>query len=139
MRWKTLVEALTWVMVLVVALAVLAGVTWGVAKLTGVSYSDTAKAVQGIGTLAAIVGGGLFALSRIHQRGRYSSGDGDEWQRGAMVRAGFRVDGSGGGLSAAAWRPCGRLRTLAGRDGRGEGAARDTRGPGVTRVCGAVG
>ena len=48
---------------------------------------------------------------------RYSSGMGDEWQRGAMVRAGFRVDGSGGGLSAAAWRPCGRLRRLAGRDG----------------------
>ena len=48
---------------------------------------------------------------------RYSSGMGDEWQRGAMVRAGFRRDGSGGGLSAAAWRPCGRLQTLAGRDG----------------------
>ena len=29
---------------------------------------------------------------------RCSSRMGDEWQRGAMVRAGFRVDGSGGGL-----------------------------------------
>ena len=29
---------------------------------------------------------------------RYSSRMGDEWQRGAMVRTGFRVDGSGGGL-----------------------------------------
>ena len=37
---------------------------------------------------------------------RYSSGMGDEWQRGAMVRTGLRVDGSGGGLSAVAWRPC---------------------------------
>ena len=56
---------------------------------------------------------------------RYSSGMGDEWQRGAMVRAGFRVDGSGGGLSAAAWRPCGRLQTLAGRDG-GERTQQET-------------
>ena len=66
------------------------------------------------------------SLARIHRRGwRYSSGEGDEWQRGAMVRAGFRVDGSGGGLSAAAWRPCGRLQTLAGRDG-GERTQQET-------------
>ena len=42
-----------------------------------------------------------------------------------MVRAGLRVEGSGGGLSAAAWRPCGRLQTLAGRDG-GERTQQET-------------
>ena len=42
-----------------------------------------------------------------------------------MVRTGLRVEGSGGGLSAAAWRPCGRLRTLAGRDG-GERTQQET-------------
>ena len=42
-----------------------------------------------------------------------------------MVRTGLRVEGSGGGLSAAAWRPCGRLQTLAGRDG-GERTQQET-------------
>ena len=69
---------------------------------------------------------------------RYSSGMGDEWQRGAMVRTGLRVDGSGGGLSAVAWRPCAVCRRwqgeMAGR-GRSKGHSRT----GVARVCGAVG
>ena len=69
---------------------------------------------------------------------RYSSGMGDEWQRGAMVRTGLRVDGSGGGLSAVAWRPC----AVCGRwqgEMAGRGRSKRHSRTGVARVCGAVG
>ena len=68
----------------------------------------------------------------------YSSGMGDEWQRGAMVRTGLRVDGSGGGLSAVAWRPC----AVCGRwqgEMAGRGRSKRHSRTGVARVCGAVG
>ena len=69
---------------------------------------------------------------------RYSSRMGDEWQRGAMVRAGFRVDGSGGGLQ----QPRGDLVAVCERwqgEMAGRGRSKRHSRTGVARVCGAVG
>lgn len=59
-------SSVMWLLVLAIAVAaVLVGVTWGAAELTDTSFGDTAKTVQVLGTLAAILAGGVFALYKL--------------------------------------------------------------------------
>ncbi len=59
-------SSVTWLLVLAIAVAsLLVGVTWGVAEATGKSFNDAAKTVQALGTLAAILAGGVFALYKL--------------------------------------------------------------------------
>ena len=44
---------------------ILIGLTWGTAELAGKSFNDAAKTVQALGTLAAIIAGGVFALYKL--------------------------------------------------------------------------
>lgn len=48
-----------------VVAVILVGLTWGTAELTGKGFSDAAKTVQALGTLAAIIAGGVFALYKL--------------------------------------------------------------------------
>ena len=55
-----------WLLVLAIAVsALLASVTWGAAEATGKSFNDAAKTLQALGTLAAILAGGVFALYKL--------------------------------------------------------------------------
>ena len=45
--------------------AALIGITWGVSAWSGVGFGDAAKTVQALGTLAAILAGGAFALYKL--------------------------------------------------------------------------
>ncbi len=59
-------SSVTWLLVLAIAVAaLLVGVTWGVAEATGKSFNDAAETVQALGTLAAILAGGVFALYKL--------------------------------------------------------------------------
>ena len=48
-----------------VVAVILVGLTWATAELTGKGFSDAAKTVQALGTLAAILAGGVFALYKL--------------------------------------------------------------------------
>ena len=48
-----------------VVAVILVGLTWATAESTGKSFNDTAKTVQALGTLAAIIAGGVFALYKL--------------------------------------------------------------------------
>ena len=51
---------------LVLSLAVVfIAITWGVAELTSVSFGDSAKVVQALGTVVAIFSGGFFAYYKL--------------------------------------------------------------------------
>ena len=48
-----------------VVAVILVSLTWATAELTGKSFNDAAKTVQALGTLAAIIAGGVFALYKL--------------------------------------------------------------------------
>ena len=58
-------SATTAAVVAAIVAAALIGIAWGVSAWSGDRFGDAAKTVQALGTLAAILAGGLFALYKL--------------------------------------------------------------------------